>query len=247
MPQPQLLTCRNVESRPECQEIRIEEQELMKKIVMALTGMVFLLSATSARAQLRSDALPALAFGPGLMLQSASGNALSAERSGFQASGIDMAELRRRKKKRRRKRRRKNTLAVGAVAGGPVGFGGRVVFRPSRLAFAGDIAYNRLRTDNGPLVGALTTKLDARIYSKGLIARLLRTYLFAGGTMQRGEFQEGRMQSVWQMDAGIGGGLKLWRLEINGEVGLLIPVSGVEAYQPRFNVFGNVGVLIWLI
>lgn len=226
-------------------EFEKEEQMLMKKLWMALWGMGFMLAALPATAQLRADAQPGLAFSPELMNPSLSGAAQgTAERVAFRAQDINLMEMRR---KRKRRRRKKNTLAVGLVAGGPIGFGGRVIFRPTRLAVAADIAYNRLRTDQGPMVNAMTAKIDARLYSKGFIARLLRTYLFVGGTMQRGNFSDGLTQSVWQMDAGIGGGIKLWRLEINGEVGLLIPVSGVDAYQPRFNVFGNVGVMIWLI
>lgn len=210
--------------------------------MLAILGLGLMLMAPALSAQLRADTQARLAFSPTEMWDEGS------EWDGLGIQDREMADLfKKKRKKKRKKRRKKNTLAIGLVAGGPVGFGGRVVFRPSRLAIAGDIAYSRIRTDNGPLIGAMTAKIDARFYSKGIIARLLRPYIFAGATMVRGPFDETTPQSVFSMDAGLGGGIKLWRLEINAEAGMLIPVNSVEAYKPRFGVFGNVGVLIWLI
>ncbi|MEM7040296.1 MAG: hypothetical protein AAF570_25235, partial [Bacteroidota bacterium] len=133
--------------------------------------------------------------------------------------------------------------------GGPVGVGGRVVFRPTRLGVAADIAYNRVRTDQGPLVGTFTAKVDARLYTKGLLSKLIRPYFFGGVMVQRGQFDQETSiaESVYAFDTGLGGGIKLWRLEINGEVGLALPVKGVEAYRPNVNVFANLGVLVWLL
>jgi hypothetical protein len=212
-----------------------------RNLLIAFMGLSMLLIAPGLFAQLRADSQARLAF---------SSTDFSEDYSEWDGLGMqdhEMADMFKKKRKKRKKRRKKNTLAIGLVAGGPVGFGGRVVFRPSRLAVAGDIAYSRIRTDNGPLIGAMTAKIDARFYSKGIIARLLRPYIFAGATMQRGQFNEVSPESVFYMDAGVGGGIKLWRLEINAEVGMLIPALAVEAYQPRLGVFGNVGVLIWLI
>lgn len=151
--------------------------------------------------------------------------------------------------KGKKKKRKKNTLAVGAVIGGPVGFGGRVVFRPTRLAIAADIAYNRVRTDLGPLVGSVALKADARLYSKGLISKLLRPYIFGGVTMQRGDFDPENisMESVYALDAGIGGGIKLFRLEINGEVGIMAPWHQPETFRPGLDLFANIGILFWLL
>lgn len=150
-------------------------------------------------------------------------------------------------KKKKKKRDKANFLAVGAVIGDPVGFGGRVVVRPARLAVAGDIAYNRIRTDQGLLISAMVLKADARYYSKGFIAKLLRPYTFAGVTMQRGKFDEERMESVLAADAGIGAGIKLWHLEINGEVGILVPFKQSDVYKPGLGAFANIGILFWLM
>lgn len=148
---------------------------------------------------------------------------------------------------KRKKKRKARTLAAGAVIGTPVGFGGRMIFRPTRLAVAGDIAYNRVRTDRGLMANALVLKADARWYSDGFIAKLLRPYVFGGMTLQRGNFNEQQVQSVFAADAGIGGGIKLWRLELNGEVGILVPVRQVETYRPGLGAFANVGILFWLL
>ncbi len=149
--------------------------------------------------------------------------------------------------KKRRKKRKKKFVAAGLVVGGPVGVGGRLIVRPSRLAFVGDIAYNRIRSDQGVMTNSIATKFDARLYGKGLLAKLLRPYIFGGVSMQRGQFNESFNQSVFSADAGVGGGIKLWRLEVNAEAGLLLPIKQIEAYRPGLNVFANVGIMIWLL
>lgn len=147
----------------------------------------------------------------------------------------------------KKKKKKFKTVAAGLVIGGPVGVGGRIVFRPSRLAVVGDIAYNRLRSDAGQMTSAIVTKTDLRLYGKGLLGKLLRPYIFGGVMMQRGAFEEGKTQSVFLADTGVGGGIKLWRLEVNAEAGLLVPFKQIEAYRPGLNVFANVGILIWII
>jgi hypothetical protein len=220
--------------RAQDQKIKFAMQK--SRIWMPVFGLLILMVVPSMQAQLRADSRARLEFSPGEL------SVNQVEWEGTHLQGNSMTDLFKKRKKRKR-----NTLALGLVAGGPVGFGGRVVFRPSRLAVAGDIAYSRIRTDDGPLIGAMTAKIDARFYSKGFIARLLRTYAFAGMTVHRGRFNEVASQSVLLVDGGIGGGIKLWRLEINAEVGLLVPAIRVEAYKPRLGVFANVGVLIWVI
>ena len=149
-------------------------------------------------------------------------------------------------KKKKKKRDKANFLAAGVVIGTPVGFGGRVIVRPSRLAVAGDIAYNRIRTDNGTMVNALVLKTDARLYAKGFIAKLLRPYVFGGMYLQRGNFNEATPESVFAADTGLGAGIKLWHLEINAEAGLTIPIRQVDSYRPGFGAFANVGIMYWL-
>ncbi len=148
--------------------------------------------------------------------------------------------------KRRRRRKKKRTFAVGVVVGSPAGLGGRAILRIKNVGLAGDIAYNRIRSDSGPLVNAFVTKLDARFYRKGLLGKLLRVYVFGGATLQRGRWDDVNYQSAIQIDAGIGGGIKLWRLSINGEAGLLIPAVKLENYNPGFGVFANLAVMVWL-
>ncbi len=149
--------------------------------------------------------------------------------------------------KKKKRKKANHVLAVGAVIGDPVGFGGRVIFRPTRLAVAGDIAYNRIRTDRGPIANALVMKADARYYSKGVIAKLLRPYVFAGATIQRGNFSETKVESVFAADTGIGAGIKLWVLEVNGEVGILVPVKQTATYRPGLGAFANVGIMFWIL
>lgn len=148
--------------------------------------------------------------------------------------------------KRRRRRKKKRTFAVGVVVGSPAGLGGRAILRVKNIGIAGDIAYNRIRSDSGPLVNALVTKIDARFYRKGLLGKLLRVYAFGGATIQRGRWDEVNYRSALQIDTGIGGGIKLWRLSVNGEVGLLIPAIKPDNYDPGFGVFANVAVMLWL-
>ncbi len=167
---------------------------------------------------------------------------LTAEGNCFCNDSYDFFDKRKKKKKHKNK-----TLAVGAVIGTPVGFGGRVIFRPTRLAVSGDIAYNRIRTDRGLLTNAIVLKADARYYADGFVAKLLRPYVFAGMTMQRGNFNEESIQSVFAADAGVGAGIKIWKLEVNAEAGILVPVRGTEAYSPGFGAFANVGIMFWLL
>ena len=148
--------------------------------------------------------------------------------------------------KRRRRRKKKRTFAVGVVVGNPAGLGGRAILRIKNFGIAGDIAYNRVRSDSGPLVDALVTKIDARFYRPGLLGKLLRVYVFGGATMQSGRWDEVNFDTAVQIDVGIGGGIKLWRLSINGEVGMLIPAVKPVNYDPGFGVFANLAVMVWL-
>ncbi len=148
--------------------------------------------------------------------------------------------------KRRRRRKKKNTFAVGVVVGSPVGLGARAIFRIKNFGIAGDIAYNRIRSDGGPLVNALVTKVDARFYRRGLLGKLLRVYALGGVTMQHGFWDEVNYQTAIQINAGIGGGIKLWRISVNGEVGVLIPAVKPANYNPGFGAFANIGVMLWL-
>ena len=149
-------------------------------------------------------------------------------------------------KRKRRKRRRKRTLAVGAVVGGPVGLGARGLLRLGSFGISGDLAYNRIRSDAGPLVSAFTSKIDARFYSKSFFGKLLRFYVFGGATLQRGKWDEVVTQSAFLMDAGLGGGIKISRISVNAEAGLLIPAVQLESYKPGFGVFANIAILLWL-
>ena len=144
------------------------------------------------------------------------------------------------------KKKKKKTFAAGLVVGGPTGIGARVIFRPSRLGVALDGTFSKIRTDAGPKVDAFTVKADARMYSKGLLAKLLRTYMFGGVTMSRGKFDESQPETVMRVDAGIGGGIKLWRLSFNAEAGLLVPIKGVPDFTPGLDVFGSIAIMWWL-
>jgi hypothetical protein len=148
---------------------------------------------------------------------------------------------------KKKKKHKAKVLAAGVVIGDPVGFGGRVIFRPSRLAVSGDIAYNRLRTDRGLMTNAMVLKADARYYADGFLAKVLRPYVFAGAFMQRGNFNESTVESVFAADTGVGAGIKLWRLELNGEIGVLIPVKQTETYRPGLGAFANIGIMVWLL
>jgi hypothetical protein len=176
-----------------------------------------------------------LAFGPTLAL-------------GMEAEeiGLETEDWFKKKKKRKHRDRKRNTFAIGAASGGPLGFGGRTVVRFGMIGVAGDFAYNRIRNDFGTKVDALAMKVDARLYGNRLIAKLLRTYTFVGMTAQQGRFDGNSWQSVYSMDAGFGAGIKLWKLEIGAEAGLLIPVHQLESYKPGFGAFMNASVLVWL-
>jgi hypothetical protein len=203
----------------------------MKKIKFLFAGMVLLIFAAPVMAQ--PVHTPPVAVGSLVV------TGLTAEGNCFCTPTSDIFK--------RKKKHKAKLFAAGAVIGNPVGFGGRVIFRPSRLAAAGDIAYNRIRTDRGILTHAMVLKADARFYSDGFIAKLLRPYVFGGMTMQRGNFSEVKAESVFAADAGIGGGIKLWRLEINGEIGILVPVKQVETYKPGLGAFANIGIMFWLL
>ncbi len=152
----------------------------------------------------------------------------------------------RKKRKRRRRRRKKRTFAIGAVVGGPTNLGARALLRVGYLGLAGDFTYQRLRSDAGPLVDVFTTKADLRLYSKSFFGRIFRFYVFGGTTLQHGAWDGEVMQTAVLLDAGAGAGIKLWRLSINAEAGLLIPARELPAYKPRFGAFANVAVLLWL-
>lgn len=142
---------------------------------------------------------------------------------------------------------KKRFVAVGPVFGGPHGFGGRLLIRPiKQLGLAGDVSYNKIRLDEGQAIGVVATKADARLYAPNWLGDLFRLYAFAGGTMQSGKFNRETTSTVIQGDIGVGAGLKFWRVSINGEVGVLIPVKREANFNPGVGVFGNVALLIWL-
>lgn len=207
----------------------------MKKLVTGIVGMlvlVFLLP-TSVKGTDTGPRKAGLAFG-------------QVEQPAFSVLDIGYGSDLDAWKRRRRRKKKKRTLAIGVVVGSPVGLGGRAILRIKNLGFAGDIAYNRIRSDSGPLVNALVTKLDARFYRKGLLGKLLRVYVFGGATIQRGRWDDVNYKSALQIDTGIGGGIKLWSISINGEVGLLIPAIKPTNYDPGFGVFANLGIMLWL-
>lgn len=210
---------------------RVHNLSCMKGILLVCLSLVMLAEPLAAQ----STAMPSLAFGPTLALDTESDEL-----------GLDSEDWFKKKKKKKRKHHKRNTFAIGAVSGGPLGFGGRTVLRVGMFGIAGDFAYNRIRNDYGLKVDALAMKVDARLYSNKLIGKLLRTYTFAGMTSQRGRFDGTVGQSVYSMDAGFGAGIKLWKLEVAAEAGVLIPVRQVEAYRPGFGAFVNASVLVWL-
>lgn len=205
----------------------------MKGILLVCLSLLIFLEPL--HAQNSALAGPGLAFAPTL--------ALDGETEEFSASAEDWFK---KKKKKKRKHHKRNTFAVGAASGGPLGFGGRTVLRFGMIGVAADFAYNRIRNDYGTKVDALAMKVDARLYGNRLLAKLLRTYTFAGMTMQHGRFDGSVGQSVYSMDAGFGAGIKLWKLEVGAEAGILIPVRQLDAYRPGFGAFINASVLIWL-
>lgn len=208
----------------------------MKKLLTGIAATIGLLM-FSLSTQATSPGGPGAKVSDLVVLEHGPGLQFSAE---AMESEMDLFK----RKKRRRKRAR--TLGVGLVVGGPVGLGARGLLRLGSFGISGDLAYNRLRSDSGPLVDVFTSKVDARFYSKSFFGKLLRFYVFAGGTMQRGLWDGEAMQSAFLMDAGLGGGIKISRVSVNAEVGLLIPAVKLENYKPGFGAFANVAVLIWL-
>ena len=154
------------------------------------------------------------------------------------------------RKKKRKKRKflapKHNTLAIGLVGGDPLGLGLRGIFRLGVIGVSADLAYNRIRDDQGDKVSAVGLKTDFRIYSKGLIAKLIRPYTFVGITTQRGQFNETKSESVYLIDGGFGAGVKLFRLEIGAEAGILIPARQLTDYRPGLGAFVNASVVMWL-
>ena len=206
----------------------------MKGILLVCLSLLILIDPLHAQ----STALTGtgLAFGPSLALD------METEEIGLETEDW----FKKKKKKRKHRDHKRNTFAIGAASGGPLGFGGRTVLRFGMIGVAGDFAYNRLRNDLGVKVDALAMKVDARLYSNRLLAKLFRTYTFVGMTTQQGRFDGSLWQSVYSMDAGFGAGIKLWKLEIGAEAGVLIPVHQLETYKPGLGAFINASVLVWL-
>lgn len=183
-------------------------------------------------------ASPAMANGP-LKIEKTAGLQFDQTASPLSPEGVDLFG----------KKKRKNTFALGAVIGGPTGFGGRAVLRLGRFGIAADASTKKsIRLDNGLKVGATVVKADARLYGKGLLSRLVRPYIFGGATAMIANFSEFEptKESLMFADAGVGGGIKLGRLEINGEAGLAIPVNSQENFTKGLDVFGSVAILFWL-
>lgn len=153
-----------------------------------------------------------------------------------------------RKKKRKKKwlKPKHNTFAVGLVGGDPLGLGARAIFRIGQFGASADFAYNRLRDDDGDKLGALGMKTDFRLYTKDPLMKIVRAYTFVGLTSHRAMFNETKHQSVYLIDGGFGAGVKLFRLEIGAEAGLLIPARQVENYKPGLGAFVNASVMLWL-
>ena len=158
--------------------------------------------------------------------------------------GHDIWDWKKRRRKRRRKRNR--TFGVGAVIGGPTNIGARALLKLRYVGISGDFTYQRLRSDPGPLVDVFTTKADLRLYSKSFFGRIFRFYVFGGTTLQHGRWDGENMQTAVLLDAGAGAGIKLWRLSINAEAGLLLPAKELPTYNPGFGAFANVAVMLWL-
>ena len=159
----------------------------------------------------------------------------------------DLFDRRKKKKKKRNRFEAKhNTLAVGLVGGDPLGLGGRAVFRMGQVGLAADVAYNRIRDDEGDKLGALGFKTDFRFYTKDPLMKILRAYTFIGLTSHRARFNETTHQSVYLMDGGFGAGVKLFRLEIGAEAGVLIPAKDLDNYKPGLGAFLNASVAVWL-
>lgn len=147
----------------------------------------------------------------------------------------------------KKKKRKSRLLAVGVVLGGPVNLGGRALLKIGRFGVAADAAFKKIRLDTGPRIGILALKVDGRIYGKGFLARLMHPYLFGGATIQHGDFDSEIAESVIQGDAGLGLGIRLGRLEIGGQAGVLIPLRRADNYQPGLNVFANLSAMFWIL
>lgn len=215
----------------------------MRKLVTGLVGILLLCLVAPSNLQAAgsgSPTKPGLSFGESSSFVGESSSFVGSNLISMEGMESDYEAW------KRRRRRKKRTLAVGVVMGGPAGFGGRGIFRIKNFGVAADLTWGRVRTDAGPRVGAFTTKIDARFYRKGLLGKLLRVYAFGGATIQRGMWDETNTSSAVQIDAGVGGGIKLWSISINAEVGVLAPAVKPENYNPGFGVFGNVAVMLWL-
>ena len=199
---------------------------MMRKLSISLFSALMLLLAA-----------PAMANGPEKIEQTV-GLKFDQVASPLSPEGVDLFG----------KKRRKNTFALGAVFGGPTGFGGRAVLRLGRFGIAADASGKNVRLDNGLKVGATVVKADARLYGKGILSKLVRPYIFGGATALIADFSEFEptKEAIMFADAGVGGGIKLGRLEINGEAGLAIPVDTHANFQTGVDVFGSVAILFWL-
>lgn len=146
----------------------------------------------------------------------------------------------------KRKKKKVKPLGIGLVAGQPMGFGGRVTFQPSRFALNGDFGFKQVRTDSGLKVAVGVIKVDARYYAGGLVGALVRPYAFGGLTMLRGKFDL-RPESQLNLDAGVGAGIRLGKIGIDVEAGLMAPAYQPESFTTGIKGFTNVSVMYWPI
>lgn len=146
----------------------------------------------------------------------------------------------------KRKKKKIKPLGIGLVAGQPMGFGGRITIQPGRFAINGDFGFKNVRSDSGLKVGVGVIKLDARYYAGGLFGALLRPYAFGGLTMLRGKF-ELSPESQLNLDAGVGAGIRLGKIGIDVEAGLLAPAYQPESFTTGIKGFTNVSVMYWPI
>lgn len=160
--------------------------------------------------------------------------------AGLEFSKTDAPEIFRRKKKKVK------PLGIGLVAGQPTGFGARVIFQPSRFAVSGDFGFKNVRSDSGLKVGVGVIKVDARYYADGIFGALLRPYVFGGLTMLTGKFELGR-ESQMNLDAGVGAGIRLGKIGIDAEAGLMAPAYQPESYTTGVRGFTNISVIFWPI
>lgn len=146
----------------------------------------------------------------------------------------------------KKKHRGKHWLAGGVVFGQPAGFGGRVLVTPWRLGFVADFAFDQIRLDNGYAAGAMTVKVDARWYGKGFLKNFFRPYMFGGITTTLANFNEFD-KSLIRADAGVGAEVRIWRVGLNAEAGLLLPLEYVQNYHKGVGFFGNIGVVFFIL